>query len=248
MKKKIFMDRILTRGEKRKQYVRKMFNDIANRYDLLNHLLSAGSDIYWRRKAILKLNIPEHALVLDLACGTGDFAFTAIKMKKAKVVGIDIALNMLTIGKQKAENQNRTNSISFVAGDGEKLPLKSDSFDAVIIAFGVRNMGNVNENLREMNRILKPGGELLILEFSTPKSRLLRRIFRIYFYKILPAIGRLISKDPEAYDYLPESVDYFHNRREFSRIIEDENFFKVRYWRLFNGIAVIYKGIKYSAL
>jgi len=238
------MNTQLATGEKRKTYVRKMFNDIAHRYDLLNHLLSGGTDIYWRRRAISKLSIPENSLVLDIASGTGDFAFTTIKLKKSKVVGVDIAQNMLTLGKQKAIDKNKNGSILFVAGDGEHLPLKSESFDAVTIAFGVRNMGDINKNLNEMNRILKPGGELIILEFSSPKSKTLNNIYRKYFFSILPAIGKLISKDKEAYTYLPVSVEAFPKPREFCRWIEDEGFKQIEYWRLFNGIAIIYKGKK----
>jgi len=238
------MQEALTIGTKRKQYVQKMFNDIAHRYDLLNHLLSGGTDVYWRRKAISKLNIPKESLVLDIACGTGDFAFTTQKLKKSKVYGIDIAKNMLTLGKQKATEKNKSDKIKFLAGDGENIPFAKETFDAVIIAFGVRNMGDIKKNLNEMSRILKPGGELIVLEFSTPKSNFLKKAYRIYFHKVLPFIGKIISKDKMAYTYLPVSVDYFPPRREFARWIEDEDFSPVNFWRLFNGIAVIYKGVK----
>lgn len=238
------MQEVLTSGNKRKQYVQKMFNDIAHRYDLLNHLLSGGTDIYWRRKAISKLNINSDSIVLDLACGTGDLAFTTNKLKKSKVFATDIATNMLDLGKQKATDKNKSEKIKFLAGDGENLPFKDNGFDAVTIAFGVRNMGDIHQNLREMSRVLKPGGELIILEFSTPKSKFLKKMYRIYFHKILPFIGKLISKDNDAYMYLPVSVDYFPARREFARWIEDVDFSPVTFWRLFNGIAVIYKGIK----
>jgi demethylmenaquinone methyltransferase / 2-methoxy-6-polyprenyl-1,4-benzoquinol methylase len=238
------MQDALTTGAKRKKYVQKMFNDIAHRYDLLNHLLSGGTDVYWRRKAISKLNIPHDSLVLDIACGTGDFAFTTQKHKKTNVYGIDIATNMLTLGKQKTIDKKKSDKIKFLAGDGEKLPFNDEVFDAVTIAFGVRNMGDIKKNLGEMSRVLKPGGELIILEFSTPKSKTFRNLYNFYFHKILPAIGKLISKDNEAYTYLPASVDHFPKPREFARWIEDENFYPANYWRLFNGIAIIYKGVK----
>jgi len=238
------MQEAITNGNKRKKFVQKMFNDIAHRYDLLNHLLSGGTDIYWRRKAISKLNINSDSLVLDIACGTGDFAFTTNKLKKSKVFGIDIATNMLELGNQKAIEKEQSDNIKFLAGDGEKLPFKNEVFDAVTIAFGVRNMGDIKENLREMSRVIKPGGELIILEFSTPKSKTLKKIYRTYFHKILPFIGKIISKDKKAYTYLPISVEHFPARREFARWIEDEDFSPVNFWRLFNGIAVIYKGIK----
>ncbi len=238
------MQEALSTGIKRKQFVQKMFNDIAHRYDLLNHLLSGGTDVYWRRKAISKLSIPQNSLVLDIACGTGDFAFTAQKHKNAKVYGIDIATNMLTLGKQKTIDKEKSDKIKFLAGDGEKLPFEDSAFDAVTISFGVRNMGDIKKNLSEMSRVLKPGGELIVLEFSTPKSKSLNKIYGFYFHKVLPFIGKIISKDKEAYKYLPVSVDYFPARREFARWIEDEDFSPVNFWRLFNGIAVIYKGVK----
>jgi len=227
-----------------KEYVKKMFNDIAHRYDLLNHLLSGGTDIYWRRKAISKLNINANSLVLDIACGTGDLAFTSNKVKKSKVFGIDIATNMLELGSQKAIEKGKMDYVKFLAGDGEKLPFNDKVFDAVTIAFGVRNMGDIKKNLREMSRVLKPGGELIVLEFSTPKSNMFKKAYMFYFHKILPGIGKLISKDKDAYKYLPVSVNHFPKPKEFERWIEDENFNPVNYWRLFNGIAIIYKGVK----
>lgn len=238
------MQHALTDGKTRKEYVQKMFNDIAHRYDLLNHLLSAGTDIYWRRKAVSKLNINSGSLILDIACGTGDLAFTSNKLKKSKVYGIDIATKMLELGNRKAQEKGTSENVKFFAGDGENLPFNNEVFDAVTIAFGVRNMGNVKKNLSEMSRVLKPGGQLIVLEFSTPKLNFLKKIFRIYFHNILPLIGRIISKDQKAYTYLPVSVDYFPPRREFARWIEDADFSPVCFWRLFNGIAVIYKGIK----
>lgn len=238
------MQKVLTNGNERKQYVKKMFNDIAHRYDFLNHLLSGGTDVYWRRKAISKLNLSADSLVLDIACGTGDLAFTTYKLKKSKVIAVDIATNMLTLGKQKAEEKKQSKYVHFLAGDGENIPFADKSFDAVTIAFGVRNMGDIKKNLNEMSRILKPGGEIVILEFSTPKSKLLKNIYVYYFHKILPGIGKFVSKDKDAYTYLPESVSDFPKPREFARWIEDEDFDPVNYWRLFNGIAIIYKGVK----
>jgi demethylmenaquinone methyltransferase/2-methoxy-6-polyprenyl-1,4-benzoquinol methylase len=238
------MQEVLTNGNNRKKFVQNMFNAIADRYDLLNHILSGGTDIYWRRKAISKLNISPNSLVLDIACGTGDFAFTTHKLKKSKVIGIDIATKMLLLGKKKAVDRDSSGNIHFLAGDGENIPFASGTFDAVTIAFGVRNMEDIKKNISEMSRILKPNGEIIILEFSTPKLILFKKMYMFYFHKILPAIGRMISKDKEAYTYLPMSVDYFPRPKEFARWIEDEDFYTINYWRLFNGIAIIYKGIK----
>ena len=228
-------------GIERKQYVKRMFNGIAKRYDLLNHLLSGGIDIYWRKKAISKLNPQNGDRVLDLACGTGDFAIESAKKADCSVIGADIALEMLKLGARKIEKKG---SISFVNADGEQLPLKSACMDGVTIAFGIRNMGVIADALREMNRILKKEGKAVILEFSTPTSTLFRKIYLFYFNKILPAIGRLVSKDPEAYRYLPESVGNFPSVENFVKLMVDSGFENIRYWNLLNGIAVIYRGEK----
>ncbi len=228
-------------GIERKKYVKKMFNGIARRYDLLNHLLSGGIDILWRKKAVSKLNPQDGDIILDLACGTGDFAIESTKRAACTVIGADIALEMLKLGAGKVRKQQ---PISFVNADGEQLPLKNNIMDGVTIAFGIRNMGVIIDALREMNRVLKPGGKAVILEFSTPTSALFKGIYLFYFNKILPAIGRLVSKDPQAYRYLPESVGNFPAIDEFSALMREAGFDNISYWKLLNGIAVIYRGIK----
>ena len=228
-------------GVERKKYVKKMFNGIARHYDLLNHLLSGGIDIIWRKKAVSKLNPQNGDKILDLACGTGDFAIESTKRAACTVIGADIALEMLKLGAGKVGEQQL---ISFVNADGEQLPLKNSIVDGVTIAFGIRNMGIIIDALREMNRVLKPGGKAVILEFSTPSSAVFKKIYLFYFNKILPAIGRMVSKDPEAYRYLPESVGNFPSIDEFSGLMRQAGFDNIRYWKLLNGIAVIYKGIK----
>lgn len=232
---------VLNRGEERKWYVKEMFNSIAHRYDLLNHLLSLGLDIYWRKKAISKLNRNQtYQHVLDLACGTGDFAQETARRKNTRVISADIALRMLKYGKKKA----RLKSVSMLNADAEQLPVKDARFEAVTIAFGMRNMGDVDAALKEMYRILRKEGQCIILEFSLPKTRLLRYIYSLYFDHILPLLGRLISGHPEAYTYLPVSVDAFPRITHFIKQMESAGFRNIQTWPLLFGVAVIYKGIR----
>jgi demethylmenaquinone methyltransferase/2-methoxy-6-polyprenyl-1,4-benzoquinol methylase len=229
-------------GAERKKYVKNMFNGIARRYDLLNHLLSGGVDIYWRKRAVTKLNPKKGERILDLACGTGDFAIESRRRADCTVFGADIAVEMLRLGKRKTAEISQ---ISFINADGEQLSVKSGSIDGVTIAFGIRNMGSIIDALREMNRVLIPSkGRAVILEFSKPASPLLKAVYLFYFNKILPVIGRLISSDADAYRYLPESVDNFPEVENFVKMMEKAGFDNVRYWKLFNGIAVIYRGEK----
>ncbi|MGD9488859.1 MAG: bifunctional demethylmenaquinone methyltransferase/2-methoxy-6-polyprenyl-1,4-benzoquinol methylase UbiE [Calditrichaceae bacterium] len=235
---------VLTAGSERKTYVTKMFNSIAHRYDLLNHLLSGGIDIYWRKKAISKLKVDGQGLVLDLATGTGDLAIEVISQKKCKVIGADIALRMLKFGYQKIEKKNLSSQCRFVNADGEGLPFSDSIFNGVTIAFGIRNMGTIPDALAEMYRILKSDGEAIILEFSLPTFRPFRWLYLFYFNKILPIIGNLISKDGAAYSYLPASVEKFPSIGDFSSWMEEAGFRNLNHWKLLNGIAVIYKGTR----
>lgn len=235
---------VLTRGEDRKHYVKGMFNAIAHRYDFLNHFLSAGIDIYWRKKAISKLDVTNQDIVLDLACGTGDFAIETVKQKKCRVVGTDIAQKMLVFGNEKLHKKNLISQINYVNGDGEVLPFYEDRFQGVTIAFGIRNMGNVDQALREMRRILVPRGQAIILEFSLPTNPIFRRLYLFYFNHILPIIGRMISSDQQAYTYLPASVEKFPAIPQFESWMKNAGFTNIEHCKLLNGVAVIYKGVK----
>lgn len=235
---------VLEQGEERKAYVRTMFNAIAHRYDFLNHTLSGGIDIWWRRRAIAKMNVSKNGMVLDLASGTGDLAIETIRRKQCRVIATDIARRMLIFAKEKVHQKNLAASMLLVNGDGEKLPFKDGFFDAVTIAFGIRNMGTMPDALKEMERILKPAGEVIILEFSLPVNAFFRAIYLFYFKNILPFIGRLVSNDEQAYHYLPASVEKFPEINEFMSCMGDAGFREVQHWKLLNGVAVIYKGIK----
>jgi len=235
---------VLTRGEDRKHYVKGMFNAIAHRYDFLNHFLSAGIDIYWRKKAILKLEVDKQDSVLDLACGTGDFAIETVKQKQCNVIGTDIAQKMLVYGNKKLSKNKLQNQIDYINGDGEALPFSEGSFQGVTIAFGIRNMGSVDNALTEMFRILGQKGQAIILEFSLPTNVVFRKLYLFYFNHLLPRIGRLISSDHQAYTYLPASVEKFPAISEFESWMQKAGFTNIEHWKLLNGIAVIYKGIK----
>jgi len=235
---------VLNRGTERKSYVKGMFNNIAHRYDFLNHFLSAGIDIFWRKKAVRKIKVNSDAHVLDLAGGTGDMAFEIVRQKKCSVTIADFARQMLVLAGEKVSAKSLKNRIKLVNGDGEKLPFRNNSFDAVTIAFGIRNMGSMEAALEEMYRILKSRGQAVILEFSLPVNKFVRKMYLIYFLKLLPLAGRFFSKDKEAYSYLPASVQDFPEIAEFESLMQDAGFSGIESWKLMNGVAVIYKGIK----
>lgn len=224
--------------------VRAMFNNIAHRYDFLNHFLSAGIDFVWRRKAVNRLKEISPRTILDIATGTADLAIEAIRLKPEKIIGIDIAEAMLEHGRKKVRRKGLDNLITLETGDSEALRFADNSFDAVMVAFGVRNFGNLRKGLSEMHRVLKPGGMAVILEFSMPRKWPFRRLYLFYFRFILPLVGRLVSGDPAAYTYLPESVSQFPDGTDFLKILEDTGFQNTRHTSLTFGIATIYTGIR----
>ncbi len=192
-----------------------MFNRISKRYDFLNHFLSLGIDISWRKKAIklLEPQSPKH--ILDIATGTGDFAIQAMSLNPEKIVGVDISQGMLEIGRQKISKKGLQEKINLQLGDSENLEFNDNNFDAVIVSFGVRNFEDLNRGLKEMYRVLKPNGNAVILEFSKPQEFPFKQIYGWYFENVLPRIGRMVSKDKSAYRYLPESVEQFPSGQGF---------------------------------
>ena len=199
----------------KKEQVAQMFNRISKRYDFLNHFLSLGIDISWRKKAIklLEPQSPKH--ILDIATGTGDFAIQAMSLNPEKIVGIDISQGMLEIGRQKISKKGLQEKINLQFGDSENLEFNDNNFDAVIVSFGVRNFEDLNRGLKEMYRVLKPNGNAVILEFSKPQEFPFKQIYGWYFENVLPRIGRMVSKDKSAYRYLPESVEQFPSGQGF---------------------------------
>ena len=224
----------------KKEQVEEMFDNIAHRYDFLNHLLTMGVDITWRKKAVKYIGSIQPKKILDVASGTGDFAFEAISLHPEKVIGFDLSEGMMKYGREKATKIGVSNTVEFVKGDSEKMPFDDNSFDAITVGFGVRNFENLNEGLKEMHRVVRAGGKVAILEASMPKNAINRALFSLYFGKIVPVIGKLFSKDARAYSYLPESVKVFPEGLEFVRILENIGFKNVQWQPLTFGACAFY--------
>lgn len=225
--------------------VREMFSRISPKYDFLNHFLSINIDKRWRqlvRKRLTGTLEDPNAVILDVACGTGDLSVVLQKHSAATVVGTDFCRPMLAIAAGK--NGNETFSIPYIEGDAMALPFRDDCFDAVTIAFGLRNLSNWQDGLVELRRILKPSGTLVILEFSQPIIPGFRQAFQLYFNKVLPKIGGAISGEQDAYEYLSVSVSKFPNQKELASMMIENGFSEVDYKNLTGGIAAIHAGTK----
>lgn len=222
-----------------------MFNNISGTYDFLNHFMSLGIDILWRRKAIRSLKSIRPRVMLDVATGTGDFAFEAIKiLQPEKIIGVDISDGMLDVARKKIRERNLQHVFSVELGDSEGLHFNDDHFDAITVAFGVRNYENLEKGLADMYRVLKPGGKMVILEFSKPRAFPVKQGYNLYFKYITPLLGKLFSKDQRAYEYLPESVAAFPDGEDFIRLMDKVGFKETKDIRLTFGISAIYTGIK----
>ncbi|MFQ3333052.1 MAG: demethylmenaquinone methyltransferase/2-methoxy-6-polyprenyl-1,4-benzoquinol methylase [Thalassomonas sp.] len=229
--------------EGKKKQVTKMFDNIAGSYDFLNHTLSLGMDNIWRKIAIKKLtNNP--TTILDIATGTGDFAISASKYTKATITGIDISQGMLDVGIKKIAKKELADRIKLQLADSENLPFKDSSYDAITAGFGVRNFEDLNKGLSEMHRTLKKGGIVAILEPSEPSSFPLKQLYNLYFHHILPFIGGIISKDKNAYAYLPDSVSAFPSGKDFLVELEKTGFKNCKHIPLTLGIVSLYIAIK----
>lgn len=223
--------------------VREMFAVIAARYDLLNHLLSGNIDKRWRRlvAATLYQTLPSgEGRILDVACGTGDLSLTISGEGKAQIVGLDFCRPMLEIAASKC--LKRGANIPFIEGDALALPFRDRSFDGVTIAFGLRNLAGIESGLVELLRVLKPGARVAVLEFSKPKNAFFRGLFRVYFTKLLPFVGGLISGSRGAYQYLPDSVSRFPDQHELASLMREAGFEEVTYKNLTGGIAALHVG------
>ncbi len=228
----------------KKEQVAEMFNNISHKYDFLNHFLSLGIDIIWRKKAISYLKDDKPTTILDIATGTGDFAIEALALKPTKIVGVDISEGMLEVGKKKMAKKGYDDIIDLQMGDSEKLLFEDNTFDAVIVSFGVRNFENLEKGLKDMNRVLKEGGKAVILEFSKPAKFPFKQIYNFYFKAILPKLGKVISNDNAAYTYLPESVEAFPDGKNFLNVLEKAGFKNTQCKPLTFGISSIYIGQK----
>ncbi len=233
-----------SQGSKKAQ-VTEMFDNIAPKYDLLNRFLSLGIDTIWRKKAINLLNAEDHKVILDVATGTADVAIEINKQLSPKsIIGMDISSQMVSYGNKKLKKKALDDIIKLEVGDSEQMRYDDNHFDAVTVAFGVRNFGDLNKGLAEMHRVLRPGGKTVILEFSRPRIFPFKQLFNFYFKHVLPRIGNKTSKDDNAYDYLYESVQVFPDYEKFANILEQQGFRSVTWKPLTLGICTIYSGIK----
>jgi len=229
----------------KKEQVAEMFNRIAPKYDFLNHFLSAGIDVGWRKKAIKKLKADDPKLILDIATGTGDLAILACRiLDPEKIEGIDISTEMLELGKKKVEKEGLSSKIHLQIGDSEAINFDSNSFDAGMVAFGVRNFENLEKGLAEIYRVLKPGARLVVLEFSKPKNWGMNSLYNLYMKIVAPKMAGWISKNKEAYEYLCESAKAFPERQNFVNILNSIGFSDTSFKPLSLGICCIYTGRK----
>ncbi len=229
----------------KKKQVEEMFDNISSNYDFLNHFLSFGIDNIWRNKTIKIVSQNQPKLILDVATGTGDLAFAAQKkINPNKIIGLDLSNGMLEVGRAKINKRNLNDKLEFIQGDSENLPFDNDYFDSVMVSFGVRNFENLNKGLSEIFRVLKKGGQIVVLEFSKPKTFPIKQTYQIYSKYILPIFGSIISKDKSAYHYLPESVAAFPEGNDFLDELVKVGFLDTRLKKLSGGIASIYSGKK----
>ena len=226
-------------GKDKKEFVRRMFDDISPHYDFLNHFLSLGIDIYWRKKFIHTLNIQDGQTILDVACGTGDIGFEILKQHKIELLNLDLSKKMLDIAEKKAQDK-RLENIQFIHGDAEMLPLENNSVDCLTIAYGFRNIAHYEKALEEFYRVLKPGGTFVILETSVPTKFPFKQGYKVYSKYILPTIGKLFSKDKTAYKYLSESASVFPYGEALNNILRNIGFINVQDKPQTFGVATIY--------
>lgn len=222
--------------------IAEMFDAIAGRYDLLNHLLSAGIDRRWRRRAVRALALTGRERALDLCTGTGDLAIAAARARPgaAHVVGVDFAAAMLRVGREKIQRGRLAARVALVRGDATRIPIRDESVDAVTIAFGIRNVDDVAAACREMIRVLRPGGRIAILEFAVPETPVVGGLYLWYLHHVLPRIGRALSRSNEAYRYLPASIDAFASPDEFVKTLQQAGFVDISTVRMTFGSVCLY--------
>lgn len=232
-------------GERKRNQVQSMFDAIAGKYDFLNHVMSFQQDKKWRKKAILKLKEDRPEFLLDIATGTGDLALEAWKhLKPKQIIGADLSTEMMKVGEAKVLKAGLEKVIRFEVQDCTALTFKDNTFDAVTIAFGVRNFENIAKGISEMHRVLKPGGRMVILELSRPETFPMKQLFQLYSATILPLAGRFFSKDDKAYEYLPASIKVVPQNREMVEIMQKQGFSQANYQPLTLGVCTLYTGLK----
>ncbi len=224
----------------KKEQVTKMFDNISDKYDVLNRVISFRADKKWRKKVVKIVDNTKPQKVLDIATGTGDLAIALAETSATNIVGLDISEGMLSVGRKKVEKLNLSDKIEMVLGDSEQLPFNDNSFDAITVAFGVRNFENLNKGLSEILRVLRSGGTFVVLETSVPTAFPFKQGYNFYTKKMMPFIGKLFSKDKSAYQYLANSAVNFPHGKEFNNILEEIGFIEVRNLPQFFGSASIY--------
>lgn len=230
--------------DSKKEQVAQMFDNIAFRYDLLNSILSLGIHKGWRKECVKQLRDQKPRTILDVATGTGDFAIQCAKLDPEKIIGVDISEGMMKYGREKIKKQGLDKLITLEYGDAETLAFPDNSFDAIVVGFGVRNFENLEKGLVNLRRVLKPNGRIVILEFSNPRNGFVRWAYNFYFNKVTPFIGRLFSKDVRAYTYLPESVKAFPDNERFTDILKKLSYNNCSYRSLCFGVSAIYQANK----
>ena len=228
----------------KKEQVAKMFDTISSKYDNLNRVISFGVDIKWRKKILKMVAEKNPEKILDIATGTGDLAILLSNTNAKKIIGLDISLGMLEVGKQKISNRNLSDKIEMILGDSEKMPFNDNSFDAVTVAFGIRNFENLEIGLAEILRVLKPNGIFVILETSVPDKFPFKQGYRFYTKNILPIIGKMFSKDKVAYQYLSDSASIFPYGEKLNNILQKTGFIDVTHLPQTFGVATIYSASK----
>ncbi len=231
--------------ERKSQQVSRMFNAIAEKYDFFNHAMSFGLDFLWRRKAIKSLKKLQPKTMLDVATGTGDFAIKAYRMLKPdEIVGIDISVEMMRVGAEKVQRKGLQNKISFSEQNCEQLSFSNNTFDAVTVSFGVRNFEHLEVAFKEVNRVLKPSGEFVILELSEPENWLVRLGYKIHSFIFIPLFGKLFSNDGQAYKYLPKSIAAFPKGDKMKTLLTSCGFSDIEYKKFTFGVCSFYKSKK----
>lgn len=228
----------------KKEQVAQMFDTISGNYDRLNRVISLGSDVSWRKKVIKMVGATQPQKILDIATGTGDLAIMMATLNPEKIIGLDISAGMLDVGREKISKQSLNNKIEMVLGDSENIPYENDSFDAITVAFGIRNFESLEKGLSEILRVLKPGGIFVILETSVPEKFPFKQGCHLYTGYIMPFIGRLFSKDKSAYSYLSESAHHFPFGQALNNILQKTGFKEVKHMPQTFGVATIYSASK----
>lgn len=226
--------------ESKKKQVAQMFDNISHRYDFLNNLLSMGIQKGWRKKCVQLLKGKKPKTILDVATGTGDFAIECAVLNPDKIIGIDISEGMMKIGREKLKKKGLDKKLVLETGSAETASYPENNFDAIVIGYGVRNFEDLDQGLKNLYKVLKPGGQMVILEFSYPTNPVVKTLYTFYFSYITPLIGRIFSKDPRAYSYLTESVKAFPNNEKFIEILNKHGFINAYFKPLSLGIAAIY--------